>query len=132
MKELIWACAAVTRAVSLLRNMRGATSAANNAMIVTTTSISIKVTPACGSLLRWFISHRHFVYARDGQKHAEDQRTHHHTHHQDHQGFEQRRKALDRRSRITFINVRHASKHVIEPARFFANRQEMAGQWGED
>jgi hypothetical protein len=47
MKELIWARAAVMRAVSLRRNIRGATSAANSAMMVTTTSISISVTPAC-------------------------------------------------------------------------------------
>ena len=66
MKELICACASVTRAVSLLRNMRGATSAANSAMIVTTTSISMSVTPALRLVLRSFISHRHIVYARDG------------------------------------------------------------------
>jgi hypothetical protein len=51
MKELIWARAAVTRAVSVLFSMRGATSAANSAMIVTTTSISISVTPALRRVL---------------------------------------------------------------------------------
>jgi hypothetical protein len=56
MKELIWAWVAVTRAVSPLRSNLGATSAANNAMIVTTTNISISVTPACLLLFGFLIS----------------------------------------------------------------------------
>src|SRR3979411_2968658 len=80
-KLLICACAAVIRALSVCLNMLGATSAANRAMIITTTSISMSVTPDLVFLLRAFISHRHFVYARDGEQHAQNQRTHHNTHH---------------------------------------------------
>src|SRR5215467_15017545 len=104
MKELICACASVTRAVSLLRSMRGATNAANSAMIVTTTSISMRVTPALRLVLHSFISHRNIIYARDGQQHAKNQRAHHHTHDQNHQGLEQRGKPLHRRACVGFID----------------------------
>ena len=58
MKELICARAAcLARVVGLLHHASAATSAANSAMMVTTTSISISVTPACASsFLSWYIS----------------------------------------------------------------------------
>ena len=46
MKLWIWARAAVIRAVSPCFRMEGPTSAANSAMMVITTSISIRVMPA--------------------------------------------------------------------------------------
>jgi hypothetical protein len=55
MNELICALAAVTRALSLCLNITGATSAANSAMIVTTTNISISVIPALRLFLRSLI-----------------------------------------------------------------------------
>src|ERR1041384_8260215 len=144
MNELIWARAAVTRAVSLLRNMRGATSAANSAMMVTTTSISISVIPACranflfctfASLLAVCMLHRHFINAGDSQHDAQNERAYHHTHHQYDQWLEQRRKALDSGTRVGFVNVRHAGEHLVEPASLFAHRQQMSeetpqpGEW---
>src|SRR6266851_1132505 len=121
MKELICARAAVTLALSLCLNMRGATSAANSAMMVTTTSISIKVIPALPLFLRLFISHRHFIYARDRQQHAQNQRTYHYAHHQNYQRLEQRGEAFDGRAGVGLVDFGHAGEHLIEPARFLAH-----------
>jgi len=55
MKALICARAAVTRAVSLLLSSFGATSAANSAMMVSTTSISISVMPRRRACLSSFL-----------------------------------------------------------------------------
>ena len=46
-KPFIWARAAVTRAMSARLNIFGRTRAENRAMMVTTTIISISVTPLC-------------------------------------------------------------------------------------
>ena len=90
---MICARAAVTRAMSARLSIFGATSAANNAMIVTTTSISISVTPAC--LRRrsefLFVGHelnRNLVDAGNCQQHAQNQSSYDDAHHKDHQRLE--------------------------------------------
>src|SRR5436305_3379096 len=111
MKFWIWVRAAVIRAASARLNRAGPTSATNSPMIVTTTSISIRVTPACERvvlLLRSNIClHRHVVNTGNRQQHAENQRAYNDTHHQDHDGLEDRGEAFDRGARVIFVNIRH-------------------------
>src|SRR5689334_8528146 len=101
-------------------------------MIVTTTSISISVTPARAFLLwlmkLWFSLNCDIVDACYGEQHAQDQRAHDQAHYQDHEGLEQRRKSLDRGAGFFLINVRHTREHRIESARLFADREQVRCQ----
>src|SRR5437588_12621964 len=104
------------RALSAWCIMRGATNAANNAMIVTTTSIPIKVTPA-SLLLRLIIPgpplHCNLIDTRDGQQDAQDQHADHHAQNQDYHRLEQRGESLDCRARVRFVNLSHAVEHCV-------------------
>src|SRR5437899_544107 len=97
MKSLICCRATVCLAPATLFHRRGATSAANSPMMVTTTSSSISVIPLCLCDFSRFIesSEGNVVHADDRQEHGK----HHHSHHQpggeNHQWLEERGSAAD-------------------------------------
>src|SRR6476620_524566 len=131
MNPLICALAATRRALSVLLRKRGATRAAKSAMIVTTTSISIRVTPACAiDLLREFFMclHRDIVDAGNRQQHAEDQYPDDDAHHQDDQRFEQGCELSNGGPGIYFVDVRHPREHLVEFAGFLAAAQLVSRQ----
>src|SRR2546423_9602675 len=111
MNDSICSRAAVMRALSAWCIMRGATNAANNAMIVTTTSISIRVTPA-SLLLRLTILgpplHRNLIDTRDGQQDAQDQHADHYAQNQNYHRLEQRGESLDSGPPVRLVNTRHS------------------------
>src|SRR3954454_20731960 len=131
MNPLICALAATRRALSVLLRKRGATRAANSAMIVTTTSISIRVTPACAmDLLREFFIclHCDIVDSGNRQHHAEDHYPDDDAHHQDDQRFEQGCELSNGGPGIDFVDVRHSREHLVELAGLLADAQQVSRQ----
>src|SRR5579864_682392 len=111
MYALIWARAAVLRARSACPIILGSTSAANSAMITTTTIISISVTPACRRFVFFMASpppallHCNIVHADNRQHDTQDQNAHDQPHRQDDQRFKQRCKAPDGCARVRIVDI---------------------------
>src|SRR5215472_9586191 len=104
-------------------------------MMVTTTSISMRVTPAWEFLRRLsfcFMLYRHIVNARNREQHAEDERPYYDTHHQNHGRLEDGRESLDGGARIVFVNVGCAGEHAVQAAGLFADGQQMGDEGRKD
>src|SRR5271166_1292793 len=120
MYALICAFAEARRARSACPSILGSTSAANSAMIVTTTIISISVTPAWRRLFRFMVTsrslHRDIVHTHNRQQNTQNQRADDHSHNQNDERLKQRRKSPDRRACIGVVDVRHLDEHRIQPS----------------
>src|SRR5690242_18295652 len=100
-------------------------------MIVTTTSISIRVTPALASsfLLSIFMClDCDIIDTRNRDEHAENKRAYDHSHHENHQRLEDGRKALDGRTSLFLVNVRHAGEHRVQFAGLFTDGEQMRSE----
>src|ERR1035441_5778136 len=99
MKPSIWARAWVIFASSTFLKRAGPTKATNRPMMVTTTSISIKVTPAWERrrerLSGCVILHRHVVNAGNCKQHTENQGADQNSHDENHGRLKNRGKAPD-------------------------------------
>src|ERR1017187_10293650 len=133
MKLSIWAGVTVTFASSARLNRAGPTRATKSPMMVTTTSISMRVTPAWPVRFRlrfvvWAMLYRHVVNARNREQHAENQGADQDAHHQDDDGLEDGGEAPDGGAGIGFVNLGHAGKHLVEAAGFFAHGEQVGGE----
>src|SRR5689334_673917 len=104
-------------------------------MIVTTTSISIRVTPARACVLRFIAVYLHLycniIDARNRNEHTEHKGAHDDPHDEDHKRFEDGREPFDRRTGFLFVDVRHTREHKVELAGLLAYGEQMRRQGRE-
>ncbi len=133
-KPFIWARAAVTRAMSARLNIFGATRAENRAMMVTTTIISISVTPRCtASSSRLFVA-SHITTSFMLVIASSMLRISAPTMIPMTRIINGSKSAVKRRiaARVSaLVNFRHAREHLVQTPGFFADSQQVRSKRGE-